>query len=94
MVDVNSLGSRFLGQCFDPTGHFLSPITSNFKILFHLLCQNCKDWDIPEEDIELVTQFKDYLRTLQTTIGGLLAWPRCVRPRGFLFLGMDGASDG
>ena len=39
------VGSRLVGEMYDPTGAFTSPLTGCFKIFYSKLCMNTQGWD-------------------------------------------------
>ena len=78
-------GSRLVGEMYDPSGCFCSPMTGCFKVFYSQLCQATQGWDDEPLDIELVNSYKDFLFTIKETLNLLQPWPRCFRPDGYTY---------
>ena len=84
-TDLSSLqvtrrvASRLLGQCYDPTGAFLSPLQSAFKCFFSLICSCTSGWDDKPESEKIVSDYLDFLSNIKASISLLKSWPRCFR---------------
>ena len=90
---TKTLGSRILGQRFDPSGRRLSTLKTSLKTFLMEICGYTKLWkeDISQYDPELAQRFRQLLTYISKY--EFQPWPRCIQPADTKVIAIHQAGD-